>query len=182
MIFIEKDGNSKAVENVETTRRNLIHDRLKAIPDQTLNYEQLLFKVQSALSKGKFAIAVKHFSYCIDLYSVQVAAYKANRVQQSEIAKLYTLRAQCNLYLAKLNRSEKDAKKVVDDAVYILEVGLFDPSLITSDQTTQLLKKYQEEATDMINRRRASVNTETANKRRRRLQRERQQELQARTS
>jgi DNA-nicking Smr family endonuclease len=173
--YIEQDGNSKAVETVEISRRNLIHERLKAIPDQTLNYEQLLFKAQSALAKAKYAIAVKHFSYCIDLYTIQVAAYAATRPQQCEMAKLFACRAQCNLHLAKLNRSEKDAKKVCDDALYILEVGLFEA--ITTDESAIALKQYQIEAMDMIARRRASAaeTTETANQRRRRLQRERQQ-------
>jgi hypothetical protein len=157
--------------------------------DQLVNVDQLVSHAMSAMDKKQFSYAVKNFCLSIEKLlqngNTQRSISQMNGNEKLRLAKLYSKRAECNLELAKIYRSERNVDMVIEDCVYLLETEHFNADVAIRSKMMELnrkVKQFEKRASQLkmeitarkssqsLNSTKTTTNPETQSQRRRRFQ------------
>jgi hypothetical protein len=80
----------------------------------------LVNKAESAMERKSFSFAVKHLCLAIERLFENRQLSQMKHVEKSRLVKLYVKRAECNLELARLHRSERNANLALEDCALLI--------------------------------------------------------------
>jgi hypothetical protein len=84
------------------------------------NIDQLVNKAESAMERKSFSFAVKHLCLAIERLFENRQLFQMKHVEKCRLVKLYVKRAECNLELARLHRSERNVNLALEDCDFLI--------------------------------------------------------------
>lgn len=89
------------------------------------NVDKFVNKAHTAIERKQFSFAVQNLCISIEQLLDFRPLSQMKHAEKCRLAKLYVKRAECNLELAKIHRSERNADMAIEDCVLLLETDNF---------------------------------------------------------